>query len=82
MAMNIKRRETEALARRVAKLAGENLTDAITNSLKERLERLPRHRKPGSVADRLMDIGADCAAHLPKKMLSTDDLYDRRGLPK
>jgi antitoxin VapB len=81
MAMNIKRPETEELARRVAELTGESLTDAITNALRERLQRLPE-RPPRELATRLMAIGRDCAAHLQAKPISADDLYDDRGLPK
>jgi antitoxin VapB len=61
MAINIESAETEELARRVAELTGESLTDAITNALRERLARLTRHSEVG-LAERLMRIGAACAA--------------------
>jgi antitoxin VapB len=80
MAIHIKRAETEELARRVAELTGESLTDAITNSLRERLASLSRHGK-GGLAQRLMRIGAACAISSVKG-ISAEDLYDERGLPQ
>jgi antitoxin VapB len=81
MAMNIKRAETEELARRVADLTGESLTDAITNSLRERLAHFPG-KTEGGLADRLMRIGAAYAAARAGKGISPEDLYDERGLPR
>jgi antitoxin VapB len=81
--MNIKRPETELLARQVAEMTGESLTDAITTALRERLEHL--QRRPGVMAHELMVIGRDCAEHLPPSLRSAnlnDLLYDERGLPK
>lgn len=40
MGISIKREDTERLARQVAVLTGENLTDAIHNALNERIMRL------------------------------------------
>jgi antitoxin VapB len=79
--MNIKRAETEELARRVAELTGESLTDAITNSLRERLAHLP-HQSEGGLAERLMRIGAAAAAIRSGKGISPESLYDERGLPQ
>lgn len=39
MALSINNKEVDRLARDLAKLTGENLTEAITNALKERPER-------------------------------------------
>jgi antitoxin VapB len=81
MVINIRRAETEELARRVAELTGESLTDAITNSLRERLAHLSRQGKSG-LAARLMRIGAAAAATRSGKDISAEDLYDERGLPQ
>ena len=63
MALSIKDKETDRLAREVAALTGETLTDAIRTALAERLERerLRRGAAP-QLADRLMEIGRHCAA--------------------
>ncbi|HWF75623.1 MAG TPA: type II toxin-antitoxin system VapB family antitoxin [Caulobacteraceae bacterium] len=44
MGISIKREETERLAREVAKLKGESLTDAIHHALQAELERLTPER--------------------------------------
>lgn len=81
MAINIKRAETENLARQVAALTGESLTDAITNSLRERSADLSC-KGEGGLAERLMSIGASCTATRSGKGISAEDLYDERGLPQ
>ena len=40
MSLNIKNPKAHALAERVARLTGETLTEAVTNALRERLERI------------------------------------------
>ena len=40
MALNIKNRETDRLARALAAATGETLTEAVTRSIQERLERV------------------------------------------
>ncbi len=86
MAINIKRKETEELAKEVARLAHENQTEAITNALRERRDRLRRER--GNLAERLMEIGRDAAKRWKEPYRSMtaeqldDLLYDENGLPK
>lgn len=88
MPINIKRKETEELAREVAKLAGENQTEAVTNALRERRDRLRRERGGKSLAERLVEIGEDAAKHWkePYRATSAEELteflYDENGLPK
>ena len=63
MALSLKDKETDRLAREVAALTGETLTDAIRKALAERLERERLRRgQPTRLADRLMEIGRHCAA--------------------
>lgn len=84
MGMNIKNKETHRLTKQLAKLTGESLTTAVTESVRERLDRV-RSEHGVDITERLLEIGRDCAAHL-KKPFSTIDhgemLYDKRGLPK
>jgi antitoxin VapB len=65
VALSLKDKETDRLAREVAALTGETLTDAIRKALTERLER-ERLRRGHAVdlASRLREIGQHCA-HLP-----------------
>jgi len=84
MSLNIKNEETYRLARELSSLTGESMTQAVTEALRERLLRRRSDRR-GSLADRLLAIGADCAARLPEPYRSAehgDLLYDERGLPR
>jgi antitoxin VapB len=84
MGLNIKNDETYRLVEELAKLTGETLTGAVTQAVRERLERL--HRECGAcLADRLLLIGKDCAPRLREPFRSADHgdlLYDERGLPR
>jgi len=60
------------------------MTAAVTQAVRERLDRLHRERG-GGLADRLLRIGKDCAAHLKEPFRTADHgdlLYDDRGLPR
>jgi antitoxin VapB len=84
MGMNIKNDETQKLVRELSELTGESLTSAITESVRERLERVQSQHGAG-LADRLLRIGKDCAAHLKEPFRSADHgdiLYDEKGLPR
>jgi antitoxin VapB len=84
MAMNIKNDEAQKLARELSELTGESLTAAVTVALRERLERVQNAQGAG-LADRLLRIGKDCAAHLQEPFRSADHgdiLYDEHGLPR
>jgi antitoxin VapB len=45
MALSIKTEEADRLARELSKLTGETMTEAVTKSLAERLERVRKARK-------------------------------------
>ena len=84
MAFSIKKPETDRLARRLADLTGESLTDAVTVALKERLDRVRMRRRSRSLADRLDEIALRCAA-LPVLDTGSDEEilgYDEHGLPR
>jgi antitoxin VapB len=84
MGLNIKNDETYRLVEELAKLTGETLTGAVTQAVRERLDRL-RREHDGRLADRLLRIGKDCAARLKEPFRSVDHgdlLYDERGLPR
>ena len=84
MGMNIKNDEAQKLAHKLSELTGESLTAAVTEAVRERLERLQKAQGTG-LAERLLRIGKDCAAHLKEPFRSVDHgemLYDERGLPR
>ncbi len=82
--MNIKNKEAYQLTRQLSELTGESLTTAVTEAVRERLERVRRERGVDLV-ERLLVIGRDCAVHLKQPFRTIDHagmLYDDRGLPK
>ena len=84
MGLNIKSDETHRLAQELARLTGESMTAAVTEAVRERLDRVRRERAVG-LADRLLAIGKDCAARLKEPFRSADHgdlLYDERGMPR
>jgi antitoxin VapB len=84
VSMNIKNKEAYHLTRQLSELTGESLTTAITEAVRERLDRVRRERGV-DLAERLLVIGRDCAAHLRRPFRTVnhaDMLYDDRGLPK
>jgi len=84
MSLNIKNEETHRLVRQLARATGESMTAAVDKAVRERLERF-RSSKKGGLAERLLKIGRECAAHMKEPYLSIDHgemLYDEKGLPK
>jgi antitoxin VapB len=83
MAFSVKDAETDRLARQLAALTGESLTEAVRQSLAERLERERlRRRQSGDLTARLLEIGAHCAALPDCDTRSPDEIvgYDNAGL--
>lgn len=83
MTLNIKDPETHKLAHDLAKQTGETMTRAVTQALRERLERVQRQRKPEATVTELLAIGRRCANMLKGKPTDHADLlYDDRGIPR
>jgi antitoxin VapB len=83
MALSLKDKETDRLAREMAALTGETLTDAIRIALAERLERERLKRgQPGDLAARIRAIGEHCASLPDQDTRSPDEIlgYDETGL--
>ena len=81
MSLNIKNEETHRLAQELAALTGESMTTAVTEAVRERLERV----KSRGMADRIMKIARQCAPLWKEPFKSIDHgdlLYDEKGLPK
>jgi antitoxin VapB len=84
MSLNIKNENTHRLARELARLTGESMTEAVDKAVQERLQRV-RGSKNGGLAERLLKIGRECAPlwKEPYKSMDHGDLlYDEKGLPK
>ena len=85
MSLNIKDPEAHRLAGELARLTGETMTRAVTEALRERLERERRRSAARSLSAGLLAIGRRCAAHMPQPIASSDHgdlLYDDDGLPR
>ena len=81
MAISIKNKETERLARTLAKRTGESITEAVTVSLRERMNR--QQARKGSFQEKIQEIQRRVAAlpvlddRTPEEILG----YDEHGLP-
>lgn len=84
MSLNIKDERTHRMAKELAQLTGETMTGAVNEAIRERLERV-RSNGNKDLAERLLQIGRECAARLKEPYKSIDHaelLYDEKGLPK
>lgn len=84
MALNIKNEEAQKLAKELSRLTGESMTSAITEAVRERLDRVRTERGNG-LAQQLIKIGKECAAHLRGPFRSIEHgelLYNEKGLPR
>lgn len=84
MSLNIKSEKTHRMVRELARLTGESMTVAVGEAVRERLERVKGGSKQ-ELAERLLQIGRECAAHMKEPFKSIDHgdlLYDEKGLPK
>lgn len=82
MALSIKSEEADALARELSRLTGESLTDTVTESLRERLDRQRRIR--GDSASAAIARAQARIGEVPpgiEAARSADVLYDEDGLP-
>ncbi len=83
MALNIRNPETERLAETLAKLTGESKTQAVTQALRDRLERVRRRRSGRRLADELDEIAEHCGSLPVLDDRAADEIlgYDAHGLP-
>jgi antitoxin VapB len=84
MALSIRNRETEKLAREVARETGVSITEAIKVALEERLLRLSGRRVAGDLAADILRIGGRCAALPDQDTRSPDEIlgYGTDGEPR
>ena len=82
MSLNIKSAEADRLVEEVSKLTGESKTQAVIESLRQRLSREHKLRDVKRLTNDLLAIGEKCAAY---EVLESGDhadlLYDKDGLP-
>jgi antitoxin VapB len=83
MALSIRNKDAERLAREVARETGETITQAIMRSLEERLLRLSGRRVAGDLAEEILRIGGRCAAIPDQDTRSNEEIlgYGPDGAP-
>jgi antitoxin VapB len=83
MALSIKDPETDRLARRLAQLTGESITETVKSALRDRLEHEQRRRGKRIDRARIDEVVAGIAALPVVDPRSPDELigYDDFGLP-
>jgi antitoxin VapB len=83
MGINIKNEETQKLIRELSGLTGESMTNAVKHAVEERLRREKAKRGREGVAERLMEIGRQCASLPVLDDRTPDEIlgYDEHGLP-
>ena len=72
------------MAQELARATGENMTVAVSEAIRERLERV-RAQSKGDMVERLLEIAKDCGPRWKEPYRSIDHgdlLYDEKGLPK
>ena len=82
MSLNVKDPEAHRLAQAIARATGETITQAVTEALRERYERLQSRRGKASVEE-LLAIAKRASAQVKRPYLDhAAFLYDERGLPR
>jgi antitoxin VapB len=83
MSLNIKSPEAHRLAAELARLTGESMTKAVTDAIRDRLERKRREPDRERMVTEAMAI-ARRVARYPRadRRQHGDFLYDERGLPR
>ncbi len=83
MALSIKDSQTDTLVRQLAALTGESITEAIYQSVKERLERLKTKNSTHFLAQELDAIAQRCASLPVRDSRSPEEIigYNEQGLP-
>jgi antitoxin VapB len=83
MGLNIKNDETHRLAAELARLTGESMTSAVTEAIRQRLERERRRRDMHVDRSEIKKIVRRIASRPVLDDRSADEIlgYDERGLP-
>lgn len=83
MPLSIKNEDVERLARELAALKGESITETILLALRERRERHRSEEAPEDLASALLELGSQYRRRHEVDMRPGDEiLYDDHGLPR
>ena len=76
--MNIKDEQVHQMAKKLAHITGESVTQAVSTAIRERLERM----QEVPMSERLRRIGEECAPRLQGLPDHAEFLYGDDGLPR
>ena len=84
MALSIRNEKAEKLARELAAESGENITQAITRALEERLQRLRGRSTATDLAEEILKISRRCSEIPDQDKRSPDEIlsYGPTGVPE
>ena len=84
MALSIRNAKAEKLAREPAAESGENLTQAITRALEERLQRLRGRSTAIDLVEEIYKISTSCSEIPDQDQRSPDEIlgYGHTGFPE
>ena len=86
MQLNIKNHAAHELATRLAATTGESLTEAVTRSMRERLERIEKEASVEHRMAKLREITAEMRSRMPKPLPTQQEMddwmYGEDGLPR
>lgn len=84
--LNIKNPEAYRLVKELADATGESMTQAVTEAVRQRLERIKAEARPGKDFDveEILAMAREIGSRFPPGYLETafDDLYGEDGLPR
>lgn len=81
--LNIKDPEAHRLASALSRLTGESMTQAVTEALKERLERIERRQTSKANIQELRAIAKGISSQVKRPYVDHAELlFDEHGLPK
>jgi antitoxin VapB len=84
MALNIKHTQADMLARKLAEVTGQSITDAVIQALREQLQRETGRRSLQRLESQLRTISSRCSQLPDHDLRSADEIigFDEHGLPR
>ncbi len=84
MALNIKHAQADTLARKLAEVTGQSITDAVVKALREQLRRETGTHSVRRMEDELRTIGRRCSKLPDRDTRSPEEIigFDEHGLPR
>jgi antitoxin VapB len=84
MALNIKHGQADELARKLAEVTGQSITDAVIKALREQLQRETGKRSGPRLENELRTISRRCSQLPDHDTCSLEEIigFDEHGLPR